>query len=83
LLRLVDRHGAEAVEKALAVAIEQNAFHPDSVAHLIDTDLRARDVAPPLPPIVHDDPRVRDTRIETRSLAQYDDLLPSPAEPKS
>jgi hypothetical protein len=82
LLRLLDRHGAEAVDKAIAAAIEKNAFHPDSVAHLIDADLRARDVAPPLEPIVHDDPRVRDTRIETRSLTQYDDLIPVP-EPKS
>jgi transposase len=82
LLRLLDRHGAGAVDKALAVAIEKGAFHPDSVAHLIDADLRARDIAPPLAPIVHDDPRVRDTRIETRSLAQYDTLLPVP-EPMS
>jgi len=82
LLRLLDRHGAEVVDKALAVAIAKGAFHPDSVAHLIDVDLRARDIAPPLAPIVHDDPRQRDTRIETRSLAQYDALLSVP-EPKS
>ncbi|MFM2153712.1 MAG: family transposase [Pseudomonadota bacterium] len=75
LLRLLERYGAVDLDKALAVAAAKGAFHPDSVAHLIDTDLRSRDVAPPLAPIAHDDQRVRDTRVGTRPLSHYDSLL--------
>jgi hypothetical protein len=46
-------------------------------AHILDQRRRARKAVVPLPPILPDDPRVRDLRVPTRPLGDYDALARS------
>jgi transposase len=74
LLHLLDQYGATEVETALAEAHRRGAFAAQSVAHILDQRRRARGVRPPIPPVLPDDPRVRDLVVTTRSLSVYDAL---------
>ena len=72
LLRLLDTHGARALDRALAQAIEARAFAAHSVAHLIAAPTRARREPPPIPVVLPDDPRARNLAVPVRDLAVYD-----------
>jgi len=74
LARLLDGHGAAAVEAALAEALGRGAVSAASVAHLLDQRTRARKAPPPIDVVLPDDPRVRDLRVTPHTLATYDDL---------
>jgi transposase len=74
LTRLLDGHGAAAVEAALALALERGAVSADSVAHLLDQRARAKKAPPPIPVVLPDDPRVRDLRVTPHALSHYDAL---------
>lgn len=78
LARLLDTHGAGAVEAALAEALTRGAVSAASVAHLLDQRGRARNAPPPIPVVLPDDPRVRDLRVMPHALTQYDDLSKEP-----
>jgi transposase len=74
LARLLDDHGAGAVEAAIAEALERGAVSAASVAHLLDQRTRARKARPPIPVVLPDDPRVRDLRVTPHTLTDYDAL---------
>jgi transposase len=72
--RLLDDHGAAAVEAAMAEALERGAVSAASVAHLLDQRSRARKAPPPIAVVLPDDPRVRDLRVTPHALSHYDAL---------
>jgi len=74
LLRLLDRHGARDLDRAIADALERGAIGSASVAHILDQLLRQRGLPPPLDPFLPDDPRARDLPLAPHSLAPYDAL---------
>jgi transposase len=74
LARLLDGHGAAAVESALAETLGRGAVSAASVAHVLDQRTRARKAAPPIAVVLPDDPRVRDLRVTPHTLTQYDAL---------
>lgn len=74
LARLLDSHGATAVETALVEALGRGAVSAASVAHLLDQRTRARKAPPPIAVVLPDNPRVRDLRVTPHALADYDDL---------
>jgi transposase len=74
LVRLLDAHGPDAVEAAIAHALECGAISAASVAHLLDQQDRARKAPPPIPVVLPDDPRVRDLRVTPHALTDYDAL---------
>lgn len=74
LARLLDSHGASALDAALAEALDRGAISADSVAHLLDQRARARKELPPIPVVLPDDPRVRDLRVTPHALTAYDAL---------
>lgn len=77
LLHLLDQHGAPELERALAEAYQRGAFTAQSVAHMLDQRRRARGASVPLPPLLPDDPRVRDLVVTQRPLGAYDVLARS------
>jgi hypothetical protein len=74
LERLLDAHGASALNEALAEALQRGAVTADSVAHLLDQKRRQQNQPPPLVPAVLDDPRIRAIHVVPHSLLPYDDL---------
>ncbi|KAB2892780.1 MAG: IS21 family transposase [Kofleriaceae bacterium] len=74
LARLLDDHGAAAVDAALAETLERGAVSAASVAHVLDQRARARKTAPPIPVVLPDDPRVRNLRVTPHALTDYDAL---------
>jgi len=74
LLHLLESHGATELQAAIADAHRRGAFTAQSVAHILDQRRRARRAPLLLPPVLPDDPRVRDLVVAPRSLAVYDAL---------
>jgi transposase len=74
LLHLLDQVGAIELDAAIAEAYRRGAFAAQSVAHIADQKRRARGAPPPLPPLLPDDPRVRDLVVPPRDLDVYDAL---------
>jgi transposase len=74
LLRLLDEYGAADLDDALCTAHERNAFSAQSVAHILDQRRRGRGAPVPIPPVLPNDPRVRDTHVTPHALASYDVL---------
>jgi transposase len=74
LARLLDDHGAAALEVALVEALHRGAVSAASVAHLLDQRTRARKAPPLIPVVLPDDPRVRDLRVTPHALTDYDAL---------
>lgn len=77
LLRLLDQYGLAELDAAITDAHQRGAFAAQSVAHILDQRQRARHVPPPLPPVLPDDPRVRDLVVPLGSLGDYDSLAAS------
>ena len=74
LNRLLDRYGAERLEQAIQEVLERQTPSAASVAHVLDRMTQDRGEAPPLQPIQHFDPRVRDLRVKPHDLGSYDHL---------
>jgi len=74
LTRLLDDHGAAALDAAIAEALDRGAVSAASVEHLLDQRARARHTLPAIPVVLPEDPRVRDLRVAPHPLAQYDAL---------
>lgn len=72
LLRLLDSHGAPALDEAIVEAHRRDAFAAQSVAHILDQRRRARGVPPPIDVVLPDDPRVRDLVVTPHALDRYD-----------
>jgi len=74
LARLLDAHGATALEAALGEALDRGAVSAEAVAHVLDQRARARKAPPPIAVVLPDDPRVRDLRVTPHALTHYDAL---------
>lgn len=83
LLRLLDECGAKDVDTAIAEAHQRGAFAAQSVAHIIEQRRRRNQVPPSLPPVLPNDPRVRDLIVPPRALGAYDALSTSDDEAAS
>jgi transposase len=77
LLHLLDQYGARELDAAIAEAYRRSAFDAQSVAHVLDQRRRARGQRAPLPPVLPNDPRVKDLVVPPRSLGAYDALARS------
>jgi len=78
LLRLLDAHGAAALDVALREAHARGAFRAESVAHVLDQRRRAAGQPPAANLVISGDPRVRDQVVEPHRLEAYDDLASKP-----
>ena len=77
LLRLLDTHGAQALERAIQAALSEDAAHLGAVRHFIDQHARADALAPPIAVALPADPRVREITVRPHSLRDYDQLARS------
>jgi len=74
LLRLLDQYGPQDLDDAIGLAHRRNAFSAQSVAHILDQRRRGRGAPVPIPPLLPDDPRVRDVHVTPHALGSYDVL---------
>jgi len=74
LLRLLDTHGAEKVDRALAQAIKNTSFSARSVAFILDQQTRASGEPALSPVVLPNDPRVQQLNVTLRPLAAFDVL---------
>ncbi|MDI7268502.1 MAG: IS21 family transposase [Myxococcota bacterium] len=74
LLRLLDQHGAQELDLAVAEALDQGAPHLHGVQQILERRRHEQDKPPPIPVHLPDDPRVRDLVVKPHDLATYDAL---------
>ena len=72
LLRLLDRYGADRLDRAMQDALDQSSPASESVEHLLDQRARMRRIAPPIDTVLPE--HVRDFRIQPHDLKRYDRL---------
>jgi len=82
LCRLLDTHGAAALEEAIRAALQSDSPHLSAVRHWLDHMRRARGLPPPVAVSLPDDPRVRDIHVEPHPLTDYDLLQEDDDEPE-
>jgi transposase len=73
LLRLLDLHGATALEEAIAEAIHSTAPHLAAVKQILDRKRHERGAPPPIPVPLPDE-RLRDLIVKPHDLADYEQL---------
>ena len=74
LLRLLDLHGAAAVEEAIAETLDREAPHLAGVRHVLDHKRHERGLPPPVPVRLPDDARVRNVVVRPHPLRDYETL---------
>jgi len=74
LIKLLDRHGADELDRAIAASIARGAYSADAVSHLLEQGARQRHERPPIDLMLPDDARVRDLRVTPHALDTYDTL---------
>ena len=72
LLELLDAFGTRELQAAVAEALEKGSPHPETVRLILDRGRQQRQVKPPMPIQLPDDPRVRDLVVKPHPLADYD-----------
>jgi len=78
LVRLLDAHGAAALEEAIAEALESGAPHLPAVRHILDRKRHERGQPPPIAISLPEDPRIRNLVIRPHRLDDYEDLHKEP-----
>ena len=76
LLALLDSHGAQALEAAIAAALAEDAAHLGVVRHFIDAHAHARGQRPPIAVVLPDDPRLHAITVRAQPLSAYEQLTP-------
>ena len=74
LLQLLDSHGAQALEAAIAAALAEDTAHLGAVRHFIDAHARARGQRPPIAVSLPNDPRLQNLSVRAQPLTDYDQL---------
>lgn len=74
LLQLLDSHGAQALEAAIAAALAEDTAHLGAVRHFIDAHAHARGQRPPIAVSLPNDPRLHELSVRTQPLTDYDQL---------
>jgi transposase len=82
LLALLDRHGRDALERAVRAALERGTPRASSVAWLLESEERARRATPSVPLLLPDHPGVRELRTQHHPLEDYDALVTNHESPK-
>lgn len=75
LLQLLDDYGPEELRAAVATAMERQAWGAGSVAHILEQRRRGRGQRPRVRVELPRDPRVRDLRVGSHDLGDYDALI--------
>jgi transposase len=76
LLELLERHGAAALEAAIAAALGEDSAHLGAVRHFIDAQAHARGQRPPVAVVLPADARLRELRVRAHALRDYEQLTP-------
>jgi transposase len=74
LMQLLDSHGAQALEAAIAAALAEDTAHLGAVRHFIDAHAHARGLRPPLAVLLPNDARLHNLRVRAQPLTDYDPL---------
>jgi hypothetical protein len=74
LLRLLDSHGASALQAAIIAALAEDSAHLGAVRHFIDAHALARGQGAPIPVALPDDPRLRTLHVRPHNLLDYEHL---------
>jgi len=74
LLQLLDSHGAQALQAAIAAALAEDTAHLGAVRHFIDAHAHARGQRPPLAVSLPNDPRLQNLSVRAQPLTDYDQL---------
>jgi len=74
LSRLLDRYGPDALDRAIAEALDRGAPSVAAVAHLCDAHRRKRGQPPIVAVTLPDEPAVRDLVVSRHDLSAYDQL---------
>lgn len=74
LIRMLDRHGAQALNQAVAEVLEGDTAHPRAVQQVLERKRREKGVPPPIPVQLPDDTRVRNLSVRPHDLKTYDSL---------
>jgi transposase len=76
LIKLLDLHGASAVDAALAGALQAHAPHLSAVRQILEQARHAQSQPPPIAVPLPEDPRVRDIVVQPHPLTIYDQIRP-------
>jgi len=74
LLQLLDTHGAQALEAAIAAALAEDAAHLGAVRHFIDAQAHAAGLRPPIAVSLPNDPRLQHLSVRAQPLSDYEQL---------
>ena len=74
LLQLLDSHGAQALEAAIAAALAEDTAHLGAVRHFIDAHAHTRGQRPPIAVSLPNDPRLQNLSVRAQPLTDYDRL---------
>lgn len=72
LCRLLDTWRAEALERAIATAIDADRMHVAAVRQILEQEAQQNEQPPPLPVHLPDDDRVRELHVQPHALDGYD-----------
>jgi transposase len=78
LLRLLDAYGASELQAAIQEALSRGVPHPNAVRLSLERRREQRELPPPLPLTLPDDPRVRDQAVRPHALGNYDHITTHP-----
>jgi transposase len=74
LLQLLDTHGAQALEAAIAAALAEDSAHLGAVRHFIDAHAHAAGLRPPIAVTLPNDPRLQHLSVRAQPLSDYEQL---------
>jgi hypothetical protein len=74
LIKLLDLHGASALDDALSGALQAQAPHLAAVRQLLEQARHAQAQRPPIAVALPEDPRVRDVVVHPHALITYDQI---------
>src|SRR5690606_25694530 len=74
LLKLLDAYGADDLQVAVGEALRREAPHLPAVRQVLDRRRHERQLPPPVPVALPDDPRVKDLVVRPHALTTYDTL---------
>jgi transposase len=78
LLQLLDSHGAQALQAAIAAALAEDTAHLGAVRHFIDHHAHARGQHPPIAVPLPKDPRLQHLSVRAQPLSDYEQLAKDP-----
>jgi hypothetical protein len=74
LIPLLDRFGADALQRAITEALEHDTPHLSALRHILDRNRHEQGKPPPIAVELPDNPKVRDLVVNPHSLTTYDQL---------